>query len=100
MAQCMKAVAEASVWPLKYSTTKRWTKRVSRSLKMKWNSWRKNVVLVCEREKKLLTYYFSASGLNHTRVVLFLGACMLDNGKIACVTEYLPNGIPLLKSLS
>jgi hypothetical protein len=32
------------------------------------------------------------SGLNHTRVVLFLGACMLENGKVACVTEYLPNG--------
>lgn len=32
------------------------------------------------------------AGLNHTRVVLFLGACMLENGKVACVTEYLPNG--------
>lgn len=31
-------------------------------------------------------------GINHTRVVLFLGACMLENGKVACVTEYLPNG--------
>jgi hypothetical protein len=36
------------------------------------------------------------SGLNHTRVVLFLGACMLENGKVACVTEYLPNGTALL----